>query len=39
MVAIIYILSVIAMITTFILVKKSEEKVNFVNWCVLFLEL
>ena len=35
MVAIIYILSVIAMITTFILVKKSEEKVNFVNWCVL----
>ncbi len=32
---ILYLLTVIAMIITFILVKKSEEKVNLVNWCIL----
>lgn len=32
-----YILTVIAMITTFVLVKKSEKKVNLISWCILAL--
>ena len=32
-----YVLTVLAMITTFVLVKKSENKVNLISWCVLSL--
>lgn len=32
-----YILTVLAMLSTFVLVKKSSEKVNLVNWCILSL--
>lgn len=32
-----YLLTVVAMLITFVLVKKSEEKVNLVNWCILSL--
>lgn len=32
-----YVLTVLAMITTFVLVKKSENKVNLISWCVLAL--
>jgi len=35
MLGIFYILTVIAMVVTFILVKKSESKVNLINWCIL----
>lgn len=34
MVAVFYMLTVLAMVITFVLVKKSEEKVNLVSWCV-----
>ena len=32
-----YCLTVIAMLAVFVLFKKSEEKVNLVNWCVISL--
>lgn len=32
-----YVLTVLAMLSTFVLVKKSSEKVNLVNWCILSL--
>jgi len=32
-----YVLTVLAMITTFVLVKKSEKKVNLISWCILAL--
>ncbi len=30
-----YALTVIAMLVTFVIVKKSEKKLNLVNWCIL----
>ena len=30
-----YCLTVIAMLAVFVLFKKSEEKINLVNWCVI----
>lgn len=35
MLGIFYILTVIAMVVTFILVKKNEKEVNLISWCVL----
>ncbi len=32
-----YVLTVLAMITTFVIVKKSENKINLISWCVLSL--
>ena len=32
-----YVLTVLAMLSTFVLVKKSNEKLNLVNWCILSL--
>ncbi len=37
MMGIFYLLTVVAMLTTFVLVKKSDKKVNLVNWCILSL--
>lgn len=37
MMGIFYILTVLVMLVTFVLVKKSDEKVNLVNWCILSL--
>lgn len=34
MLGIFYMLTVIAMIVTFIIVKKSDEKVNLISWCI-----
>lgn len=34
MLGIFYMLTVIAMVITFVLVKKSDEKVNFISWCI-----
>lgn len=35
MIGLFYILTVLIMVATFILVKKSNEKVNLISWCVL----
>jgi hypothetical protein len=35
MMGIFYCLTVLAMLATFVLVKKSNKKVNLVNWCIL----
>lgn len=32
-----YILTVLCMLAAFVLVKKSEEKINLINWCILSL--
>ena len=32
-----YCLIVFAMLTSFVLVKKSDKKVNLINWCILSL--
>lgn len=37
MLGIFYLLTVICMIAVFVLVKKSDKKVNLVNWCILSL--
>ena len=37
MMGIFYLLSVLCMLSTFVLVKKSDKKVNLVNWCILSL--
>lgn len=37
MIGIFYLLTVVAMLATFVLVKKSDKKVNLVNWCILSL--
>lgn len=34
MLGIFYILTVLMMVATFILVKKSDEKVNLISWCI-----
>lgn len=34
MLGIFYMLTVIAMVITFVLVKKSDEKVNLISWCI-----
>lgn len=37
MMGIFYLLTVLCMLSTFVLVKKSDKKVNLVNWCILSL--
>lgn len=37
MIGIFYLLTVLCMLSTFVLVKKSDKKVNLVNWCILSL--
>ena len=37
MMGIFYLLTVLCMLSTFVLVKKNDKKVNLVNWCILSL--